>query len=333
MKTAAIGRTNVLLRTIRTIVSHGHEVSLVVTTDPAEFYAADVSDFQSITDDVDATFVRTDDVNDGAIRSRVEDENIQVGVSVNWKELIGDRLIDAFEHGILNYHAGDLPRYRGNAAMNWALINGEQAVTHTLHFMTRELDAGPIARQRRMPISRETRLADIYRFAEDHVPKMVTEVLDDLEAGSLEPRPQSDDPEDVLRCFPRRPEDSKLNWERSAEHLDRIVRASSEPLFGAYTYFQGQKLRVWRAHAEYPEFEWLGTPGQIADRRPDTGDVAVCTGEGFLVLETVEPEDGKRQSAADWITSARARLGHDRDSEISRLRERIAQLESKIEDS
>jgi methionyl-tRNA formyltransferase len=175
--------------------------------------------------------------------------------------------------------------------------------------MTEDLDAGPIFVQRATPVTDETYIRDVYKAARQVVPELFMKTLDGIETGELSPTPQSDDPDDALRCYPRKPIDSRIDWEASAESIHRIVRASAEPLFGAFTYYGTDRLRVWRAFPEAPSTPFLATPGQVAERRPSEGTVAVITGDGFLVLEEVELEGGRRRPAAEVLTSNRDRLG------------------------
>jgi methionyl-tRNA formyltransferase len=144
------------------------------------------------------------------------------------------------------------------------------------------------------------------------------------------PRPQSDDPDDSLRCYPRIPEDSRIDWSLPADRLARLVRASAEPLPGAYTFLDRERLTVWRARAEPAPNPYLGTPGQVTERRPSEGEVAVATGDEFLVLETVEMQDTGRVPATEAIRSHRTRLGMSGQEAISDVLNRVSALEERI---
>jgi len=327
MKVAIIGRGRKLVAAARRVATKGHDVEVVVTTDPADHHKVGIPEFRDLAADLGARFLRPDDINAAATVRRIEAADCDVGVSLNWKMVIESEVLNLFEHGVLNVHAGDLPRYRGNATANWAIIEGEDEVVFTLHRMNEALDAGPILLKARMEITAETTIGDVTAFGEREVPELIVRGLNGLADGSLEPRPQPETGEDVLRCYPRAPRDSRLEWERSARYLDRVVRASTRPLFGAYTYLDGERLTVWETHVEEPETAVLGVPGQVADVRPADGEVAVVTGEDFLVLESVETADSGRTEATDVVSSHRARLGMDITGEIERLRERIDELD------
>jgi methionyl-tRNA formyltransferase len=300
---------------------------MIVTTEGEPEYSVDISDFEDLAADIDARFYSTLDLASEEVLTRFTETGCDVAVSVNWQRLIPADILDHFKYGVLNAHAGDLPRYRGNATPNWALINGEDEVVLTVHRMVPELDAGPILAQKSIPVDKRTTIGEIYDDLYELTPLLFAEVVDNLESGTVEATPQPTDDEEVLRTYPRTPKDSEIDWEQSATRIERIVRASSEPFFGAFTYFGTNKLRIWRARAEFPGFEYFGTPGQVAERRPGSGEVAVITGDGFLVLEEVQLEDGDRLSPNEVITSNRTQLGMDVTGTIRRLKSRIDELE------
>lgn len=326
MNVAALGRTQMLYDTIERL-ARNHDISIIVTTEGQPEYSIDVSDFEELAADVNAEFHNTLDIAGKEMLTRFTETECDVAVSVNWQRLIPADVLDHFEYGVLNAHAGDLPRYRGNAAPNWALINGENEVVITIHRMIPELDAGPIFAQRPIPVNEQTTIGEIYNKLYELTPELFAEVVDGLDMGTVEATPQPTDDEEVLRTYPRIPKDSEIDWEQSATRLDRIIRASSEPFFGAYTYLGTDKVRIWSARVEVPDFEYLGTPGQVAERRPGSGEVAVVTGDGFLILEEVQLEDGDRQSPTEVITSNRTRLGMDVTETIRRLKSRVDEIE------
>lgn len=327
MHVTIIGRTEILSNTVSAVRDAGHVIERIVTCEAEDFYQATEADFERLAEEVGADFIYTEDINDDSLVEMFEQSVSDVALSINWKTKICRRVLDAFDLGVLNGHAGDLPRYRGNAAPNWAILNGEDEVVFTVHKMGEGLDSGPVLVKHSFPIDESTYLSDVYGAMGVEFPRLFLRAVNGLQDGTLEPQSQPDDPAKSLRGYPRLPRDSRLDWTKSAEHLDRLVRASAEPLFGAYTYLGTETLRVWRAHVEIPPFDYLGTPGQVAERRPSSGEVAVITGNGFLVLESLQLGDAERQTATDVITSSRARLGMDPHSELERLERRIDDLE------
>jgi methionyl-tRNA formyltransferase len=292
MRFAALGRTRMLLDAITACVEAGHECVHVATAPAAPEYGVGPDDFAALARRLGASF------------GDLEPAGAEIAISVNWPTLIGREARERFPRGILNGHAGDLPRFRGNAAPNWAILLGEPRVVATVHEMADELDAGPIVAQRAIPLDERTYIGDVYAQLERTFPALFAEALDGLEAGTLTPRPQTGEP---LRCYPRRPEDGELDWRRDAVSLARLVRASAEPFAGAFGRLEEEPTIVWRARAEPLREPSAGVCGQVIARRPDTGEVDVLTGDGRLVLEEVETAAG-RVPAAEAIRSLRARF-------------------------
>jgi methionyl-tRNA formyltransferase len=326
MKVAAFGRTQWLYDSIRAAVARGHEVRLIGTCPAAPEYSVTEGDFRRLADELGCAFFCDSAINRPEYVRMAAESGAEAAISVNWLTLVGEEMRAQFAHGVINAHAGDLPRFRGNACPNWAIIAGESRVVLTLHRMAAGLDAGPILLQRSFPLGPETYIADVYNFIGGSVPQMFVEVLDGLEAGTLRARAQPADPALSLRCFPRLPRDGQIDWAMPAEQIARLVRASAEPFAGAYSFLGADKVVVWRARPGRLPYPYLGAPGQVGERRPAAGEVVVLTGDGLLVLEEVETAASGRRPAAEVIRSARARLGLDAGEEIARLRSEIERL-------
>lgn len=326
MKFAALGRTNWLYDSVEACVARGHELVLVATASASPEYTVDVEDFRALADAHGCPCLVGRLSGDSARRA-LRESGAEIAVSVNWPTLLRAPVLEGFEHGVLNAHAGDLPRYRGNAAPNWAIIQGEPSVTVTIHQMSEGLDAGDVFLKRDFALTDETHIGAVYRFMDAQIPQMFAEVLDGLQSGTITPRPQPSDPALSLRALPRRPVDSHLDWSDCAEHLCRLVRASSEPFAGAFTFLDGKVLRVWRAQARELPWPCVGVPGQVLTRDRGAGEVVVLTADGALALSTVQLEGGQRAPAAEVIRSTRARLGLDLVSEVLRLRQKLAAIE------
>lgn len=330
MKFAAIGRTKILLDSIRQAVAAGHICTLIITTPESPESIISASDFEQLAQDIGATFLNTRHINKQESHDIIRASEAQVAISLNWPFLIKADTLNLFSQGIINSHAGDLPRYRGNATPNWAILMGEKSMPITLHFMGEGLDTGDILLQRSMPIIPETRVQDIYDFSAHVVPEMFSEALTTLEKGALQPKPQPADSTLALRCYPRLPQDSFIDWNQSAEKIQRLIQAVSEPFNGAYTYLGYEKLIIWRAYAEQAQTPYLAVAGHVVERRA-RGEIAVATGDGFLIVQEVQLGDGQRCEAGDIIKSVRLRLGMNLADEIAALNQRITALESRFQ--
>ena len=306
MRVAVLGRTRMLLEATKHLVARGHTVPIVATCRPVAEYGVGEADFEALARDLGARFLLTETLNDENVVASLRDSQSDVAVSVSWVNKIGAAAIAAFPFGILNVHGGDLPRYRGNAPFAWAILNGEGHVGITVHLMDGgDVDSGPIVRKHIVPLSTNTYIGDLYARLEEVTPGLLVEAAEDLVRGAVVPTPQEGD---VLRCYPRRPEDGRIDWGKDASAVARLVRASAEPFAGAFCEHRGKRLVVWRAHSEPWTVQSLAVPGQVVTRRTGDGSVLVATGNGLLALELVSLGVEDRVSPAEVIRSLRDRL-------------------------
>ena len=189
--------------------------------------------------------------------------------------LIPESLLD--KAGWLNVHPSLLPRWRGAAPVERALMAGDSETGVTIHRTTAELDAGPIAAQRSFPIGPEDDAGVVYAQAG----ALAAELLEDVLGGNAEFRPQ---PEEGATYAERlTAADRRLDWSRPPEELLNRIRALS-PHIGARGEVDGRTLTVWRA----------------APARPDSPLVA-----GGLELVEVQPEGRRRMSAEEYLRGLR----------------------------
>src|SRR5262245_59097467 len=288
MRLAALGRTHWLYDSIQKLAEAGHQVVLIATSSASPEYQVTEEDFARLAGELKAEFINDAVLNRPQYVRRVRELALDVAVSVNCVSLLSEDLIKCFRRGVLNAHAGDLPRFRANAVPNWAILRGEPRVVLTVHFMTPELDAGPILLQHNVALNESTYIGDVYHELSRIIPDLFVQAVDGLAKQTLTPRQQPTDPSLSLRCYPRLPRDGQIDWKRPAVETSRLVRASSEPFAGAYTFLDAEILKVWRARPGELGFPHCGVPGQVVGCNTKAGEVSVLTGDGILVLEEVE---------------------------------------------
>jgi methionyl-tRNA formyltransferase len=146
-------------------------------------------------------------------------------------------------------------------------------------------DYGPVLVRTRYPLTRDTYRGDVYDWLDREVRVLLVEAARLLEEGNAHFEEQSPNQQAWLRCYPRRPEDSRIRWTCSAEEIHRLVRASSRPFSGAYTTLESQrKVIVWRAEPLHHRGTFLAIPGQVLYKEGDYPVIA-C---GWDVLKLTE---------------------------------------------
>jgi UDP-4-amino-4-deoxy-L-arabinose formyltransferase/UDP-glucuronic acid dehydrogenase (UDP-4-keto-hexauronic acid decarboxylating) len=308
MKFAALGRTKWLYDAVELAVAHGHEPVLIGTCAASPEYATKEHHFRELAERFGCPFFCSANLNTTERVAQAQASGAEIAISLNWLTLAGAEIRNAFPMGIVNVHAGDLPRYRGNAVVNWAIINGEPEVVLSAHQMEAELDAGAIFLQRRIPLNDETYVGDIFSKMDELVPQLFVDVMNLASTGGLVGRKQSTDQSTWLRCYARHREDSLIDWRQPAETLARVVRASSAPFSGAFCYLENELLLIWKARPVKFPFPYCAAPGQVVEICRESGEVTVACGQDLLALELVSLPSKDHMAPARVISSTRTRL-------------------------
>jgi UDP-4-amino-4-deoxy-L-arabinose formyltransferase/UDP-glucuronic acid dehydrogenase (UDP-4-keto-hexauronic acid decarboxylating) len=230
-----------------------------------------------------------------------------IAVSINYSGVIPEEITALFPLGILNAHGGDLPRYRGNACQAWAILNGEEKIGLCIHRMIGdELDSGDIIARAYLPINIDSTVGQAMDWIESVTPGLFVDALVQLQRDPgfvLERQPK--EPALALRCYPRRPEDGRIDWRKPAVDVLRLINASGKPYAGAFCDFEGQKLIVWRAELVEDGEVFCAVPGQVTAVGERFVDVA-C-GAGKIRIQEAEV-DSRSEAPQTWIQSIRKRL-------------------------
>lgn len=299
-----------MLETGRLLLEQGHEVPLVVTAKEAPEYDVSSNDFKSFAKEIGATFFHSAKINTTENIEIIKQQGtLDIACSINYSGIIAQEVIDLFALGILNAHAGDLPRYRGNAVLAWAIANMEERIGLCIHSMIGgELDSGPIIARIYRKISDDTKIGQLYDWMYTETPGLFCESVSKLvENDDYRLEVQSTAPKDILRCYPREQEDGKICWQTDARTILRLINASGEPFYGAYTFLNGEEIRILDAEVVSDSIPWLGTPGQVSSINED-GSIEILCKDSKLRVKTIKNRVGETLQPSDIIKSIRTRL-------------------------
>lgn len=310
MRIAIIGRSQLLYDTAKLLHDAGYEIALIVTAKEAPEYTKTSKDFEKFASEVNAEYIYTPKINLEEFVVQIKSLGlIDLAVSINYTGVISQEVIDIFPLGILNAHAGDLPRYRGNAPLAWAIINGEKRAGLCIHKMIGgELDSGNILAKDYFEITENTRVFDLFKWIETKIPDLVFSAINKLkENPKYIGEQQSKDSENALRCYPRLPEDGRIDWYKNSLSVLRLINASSEPFSGSFCFYKNIQLKIWKAELVHNDENYLAVPGQVCKVNSDMS-INVATGNGMIRILEIEYEN-HRTLPANAIKSIRSRLG------------------------
>lgn len=215
-------------------------------------------------------------------------------VVVAYGKILPEAMLTLTPRGGINVHASLLPRFRGAAPINWAIIEGEEETGITIMQITRGMDEGDILLQRAIPILPRDTAQTLHDRLAPLGATCLMEALTQMEEGSLTPRAQD---HSLATYAPRlKKEDGKIQWNRNARDLYNLIRGVI-PWPGAYTFRRKTLLKIW--WADWEETQTDKRPGEVVAIRPEA--LQVATGKGVLLLREVQPENRRRMHIQEYL--------------------------------
>ena len=257
------------------LVSAGHRMRAVYTQPPrpaGRGHRLQASPVQLLAERIGVPVRSPARLRDEAAQAEFAALDADAAVVAAYGLILPPSLLAAPRLGCLNVHASVLPRWRGAAPIQRALLAGDRETGVTIMQMDQGLDTGPILLQRAMPILPDTNAGELTETLAELGTRLVLEALDAVAAGKLTPRPQ---PEEGVTYAPKiRREEARLDWRQPADALERRVRAFA-PAPGAWFSGGGERIRVLKAQAESeaPNVP----PGTVVDDR-----LAIACGNGVF---------------------------------------------------
>ncbi len=207
--------------------------------------------------------------------------------------------------GTINLHASLLPRYRGAAPINWAIMNGEKVTGVTTFLLDKQIDTGDILDQRSCPIGPETSAGELHDTLMVLGAELLTSTVKDLFTGTAKSSPQVGDGRDAPTHAPKlTPEICRVDWTRPAQEVHDHIRGL-DPHPGAWSTLvqegrPGSRVKVFASRVVE------GGDLAVGAVTTDRNGITVGCGQGALRLESLRPEGRKRMSGADFTRGLQA---------------------------
>lgn len=217
-------------------------------------------------------------------------------VVVAYGLLLPRTILAAHRFGCINVHASLLPRWRGAAPIQYAILAGDQETGVTIMKMDEELDAGDILTQKSCLIVEEDTTGNLYERLSSLGADLLIEALDKIESGVVQEKKQ--DTSHATYATKIHKKDAELNWYKPATDLARQVRAYN-PTPVAFTYFKHRRIRIWGAEVLSEKTQLRA--GSLV--RLDKNGLDIATGDGILRLHQLQLPGKRIQSALDFINA------------------------------
>lgn len=242
-----------------------------------------------------------------------------------------DRILPAdvvTEVPCVNVHYAPLPRYRGRATVNWAIINGEPETAMTVHCLEPGLDAGGVLVQVPVAIGPATTTASLYDELNALQRRHLADAVERRLGGD---RGDVQDESQATYACSRVPGDGEIDWRAGTDEVDRLVRALGAPFPPAFTHLGAERLEVLRAVPLDDAPVHVGRiPGRVIRVDRALGHVDVLTGDGVLRLLAVAGGSTGSTRPADLITSVRHTLVSGVEARLASLEQQLATIQSEV---
>jgi methionyl-tRNA formyltransferase len=214
-------------------------------------------------------------------------------LSAYYRNMISTKILGLARLGAFNMHGSLLPKYRGRAPINWAVLHGEPRIGLTLHRMVKAPDAGAIVDQEGIDIGPRDTAEQAFRKVLPCARRVLARQIDALLTGTATETPQ--DESQATYFGGRKPEDGRIDWTKSSAQIFNLVRAVTDPYPGAFTDVGGARLMVWWAEPDSPAARKFVGPALVAGPHRSGGDAAG--------LEEARPQPGEILSIAPLVVA------------------------------
>lgn len=269
---------------LKALEKAGFDIQAVFThtDDPNEnhFY----SSVARLSADMELPVFAPENVNHPLWIERIREMKPDVIFSFYYRDMLSEELLAIAPKGAFNLHGSLLPKYRGRAPINWALLNGESETGVTLHKMVAKADAGDIVAQEKVAITDTDTGLTLHAKVREAAEVLLDKTLPLIEAGSYKTVAQD---ESQATYFGRRTaEDGQIDWNRSAKEINCLIRAVTEPYPGAFTYLGARKMVIWRARVL--DDNQGKTAGTVLSNDP----LRIACGQGAIEVVSGQSETG-----------------------------------------
>ncbi|MBN1499634.1 MAG: methionyl-tRNA formyltransferase [Spirochaetes bacterium] len=286
-----------------TALSREHEIVFAVTClDKPQGRSQKVctTPVKTCADDNCIALLQTENLKDPDFINELKCFNADIFVVVAFGYIIPESIFKMPRLGTVNLHPSLLPKYRGAAPVQWALINGENETGVTIQMVDEKLDSGDIVLQEKIPVSDEMNSSTLYDVILPLGADMLLKAVKGLDDGSIKPVPQNH--EEATYCRKIDKAAALINWSNSAGQIHNLVRGLN-PKPAAWTEFRDKNMKIWKTRIFDESADIKLMPGELM--KFSRKRLLAGTGEGIIEILELQPENKKIMDALSFINGSR----------------------------
>jgi len=304
MKVVFMGTPDFAVPSLREIGKSNHQIISVVTgPDKPRGRGQKLSKtpVKEAAEKLNLTILQPEKLDSPEFSKQIEKLEPDIFVVVAFR-ILPESLLQIPRKGAINLHASLLPRYRGAAPINWAIINGERETGITIFQIKPEVDTGEILYQEKIEIKEDDTAGSLHDKLSRIGAKALVRVLDMIERGEVKPIPQN---EKLATYAPKiKPEMGRIDWSKEAKNIKNLIHGLS-PVPGAFSFFKNKRVRFLKANVEDTGTSY--SPGTIVYL--DKKCMKIQTGRGLLLPSILQTEGKKPLTVTEFIKGFRGNTG------------------------
>lgn len=237
--------------------------------------------------------------NNEAIINKIKELAPDVICVVAYGKILPEDILEIPRLGCINVHGSLLPKYRGAAPIQWAVLNGDKTTGITTMYMDKGMDTGDMILQEEVEIEENETTGELWNKLAKLGAKLLVETLEKIEDGTA-PRTKQNDSEATIAPMLEK-EMAKIDWEnKTAEEIKNLVRGLN-PIMGAYSFLNGKKIKFWKVEASDSEANSKNQkPGTVLVSDSKKG-LYIQTKKGVLSILEIQGENAKRMPIQDFL--------------------------------
>lgn len=305
MKILFMGTPDFSVRTLEKLVEKGHDVAAVITQPDKPKGRSGKFQFTPVKEkavELGIPVYQPERVKAPEFFHVIEEINPDVIVVIAFGQILPKEILEYPKYGCINIHASLLPKYRGAAPIQWAIIDGEKETGVTTMQMDVGLDTGDMIDKVTVSIEKKETGGSLHDKLMEAGANLIIETLEKVENNTAVRTKQNDEKSCYAKMLTK--ELGNINFEDEAVYIERLIRGVS-PWPSAYTKLEGKNLKIWEADVSDEEIE--KAPGTVYCITKDSFKVA--TSKGALVIKELQLEGKKRMKTSDFLRGYNLELG------------------------
>lgn len=306
MKIIFMGTPDFAVGTLEAIIKAGHEIVLAVTQpDKPKGRGRELvmSPVKECALKAGIPVFQPERIKKDEAVAELKKYDADIMVVAAFGQILSKAVLDMTKYGCINVHASLLPRYRGAAPIQWAILDGEEVTGVTIQKMNEGVDTGDIIMQQQVVIDPDETGGSLFDKLKSVGASLCTEALEEIESGKAVYTPQPDAEYSYAKMLTK--ELGHIDWKKASDVTERLVRALN-PWPSAYTSFEGKTMKIWGADA-YGETRRGVEPGTVTDVSKD--QIVVACGQGTLGINELQLEGKRRMKVREFLPGYHVEAG------------------------